>query len=205
MLSFFDWVRAWLTRYLPERHRLAQQSERSLEEIAKSTASPLVDEKLERETKDIEREIRADRKFSLAEAIGREGGSFMKGESAIPRPLRAANEIKQFITTSSPEPAGVLASELTLWATADVRVSRQLDTPLVALAQIVNSLLAEPTVFYEFARRVAIAQSKLTGDRPYFQQPDQPAHPEADYTHHDIRQYLLDISDHLRDFLEDHA
>jgi hypothetical protein len=169
------------------------------------TSNSLPDGKLKREAKDIEREIRAKRKFSLAEAIGREGGSFMKGESAIPRPLRAANEIKQFIATFSPAPSGVLASELTLWATADVRVSRQLDTPLVALAQIVDSLLGEPIAFYEFARRVAIAQSKLTGDRPYFQQPDQPAHPEADYTHSNIRQYLLDISQHLGDSLEDHA
>lgn len=142
----------------------------------------------------IEKEIRAGRKFSMAEAIGREGGSFMKGESAVPRPLRAANEIKQFIATHSSDPTGILASELYLWATADIRVSRQLDTPLVALAQIVESLLNESTIFYEFARQMAIAQSKLTGDRPYFQQPNQPPHPDADYTHQTIRQYLSEMA-----------
>ncbi len=203
MFSLLDRLVGWFAKYLPERYRPAQQPEKSVESIANSVPKPLSNGKLG--TEEIEREIRAGRKFSLAEAIGREGGGFMKGESAIPRPLRAANEIKQFITTFSPDPAGVLASELTLWATSDAGVSRQLDTPLVALAQIVDSLLAEPTVFYEFARRVAIAQSKLTGDRPYFQQLDQPAHPDADYTHHNIRQYLLDISNYLRDSLEDHA
>lgn len=142
----------------------------------------------------VQKEIRAGRKFSIAEAIGREGSSFMKGESAIPRPLRAANEIKQFITAHSRGSAGVLADELYLWTTADIRVSRQLDTPLVALAQVVESLLNEPTIFYEFARQVAIAEARLTGDRPYFQQPNQSPHPEATYTHDSIRQYLESIS-----------
>ncbi|MEM6599003.1 MAG: hypothetical protein AAF635_12745, partial [Cyanobacteria bacterium P01_C01_bin.69] len=43
---------------------------------------------------DLQQEIRQGRKFSIAEAIGREGGSFMKGESAVPRPVRAANTMK---------------------------------------------------------------------------------------------------------------
>ncbi|MGB3668789.1 MAG: hypothetical protein WA984_01660, partial [Phormidesmis sp.] len=47
------------------------------------------------QTDDLQTEIRLARKFSLAEAIGREGGSFMKGESAIPRPLRAATELNR--------------------------------------------------------------------------------------------------------------
>ncbi|MBE9062036.1 hypothetical protein IQ256_13810 [cf. Phormidesmis sp. LEGE 11477] len=145
-------------------------------------------------TNDLQREIRNERRFSLAEAIGREGGSFMKGESAIPRPLKAANEIKQFIAAHSLDPSGTLANELSAWSIADIRLSRQLETPLVALAQIVESLLNEPVIFYEFARQVAIAQSKLTGDRPYFQQPGQPPDLDADYTHSSIRQYLLEIA-----------
>ncbi len=32
---------------------------------------------------DLQREIRAERKFSLGEAIGREGGSFLKGSQAM--------------------------------------------------------------------------------------------------------------------------
>lgn len=145
-------------------------------------------------TSEIEKEIRSGRKFSIAEAIGREGGGFMKGESAIPRPLKAANEVKQFITTYSGKSTGVLADELYAWTIADIRFGAQLDTPLVAIALTVNSLLKESAMFYEFARQVAIAQAKLTGDRPYFQQPGRLPHPESDYPHHAIRQYLLDIS-----------
>ncbi len=137
----------------------------------------------------IQREIRQQRQFSLAEAIGREGGSFMKGESTIPRPLRAITKINQFITTYLPEPTSALSTTLQAWAKDDIRISRQLDTPLVALAQIIDSMLLEPTTLDEFARQVAIAHSQLTGDavvfpkeiRPHSQRLNQPPL-EAAYT-----------------------
>jgi len=155
------------------------------------------------QTDDLQTEIRLERKFSLAEAIGREGSGFMKGESAIPRPLRAAAELNRFITTQLREPTGALATTLYAWASNDIRVSRQLDTPLVALAQIIESLLAEPTIFLEFARQVAIAHSRLTGDRPYFQQPGQPAPPDAEHTHQSITQALTALLNQLYAQLDD--
>ena len=138
---------------------------------------------------DLQREIRAERKFSLAEVISREGGSFMKGESTIPRPLRATTEIKQFITAHL-EPSGAIATTLQTWASHDIRLSRQLDTPLVALGEIIASILAEPTTLSEFARQVAIAHSQITGDRPQFHRLGQPPDPTAAYTHHSIRAAL---------------
>ncbi len=45
----------------------------------------------------IQREILAGRKFSLAEAIGREGGSFLKGDSPVPKQAQATAEINAFI------------------------------------------------------------------------------------------------------------
>ncbi|CAN5611822.1 hypothetical protein BH23CYA1_BH23CYA1_17780 [soil metagenome] len=141
---------------------------------------------------DLQREIRAERKFSLAEAISREGGGFMKGESTIPRPLRATTEIKQFITTHL-EPAGAISTTLQTWASSDIRLSRQLDTPLVALSEIIASILAEPTTLSEFARQVAIAHSQLTGDRPQFHRPGQPPDPTAAHTHLSIRAALLSL------------
>lgn len=138
----------------------------------------------------LEQEIRAQRKFSLAEVISREGGNFMKGESAIPRPLQAATEINQFIATHLPNPTGALSTTLQSWAKEDIRVSRHLDTPLIALAQIIKSLLSEPTTFQEFFRQLAIAQSHLTGDRPHFQKAGQAPHPDADYACGSVRSQL---------------
>lgn len=142
---------------------------------------------------DLQREIRQGRKFSLAEAIGREGGSFMKGESAIPRPVRAANAIKQYLNSQLVDPSSAFATTLFTWVTADIRVSRQLDTPLVALEQILESLLNESTTFYEFSRQVAIAQSHITGNRPHFQQPGRPPLPHADYTHESIKELMSEL------------
>jgi hypothetical protein len=118
----------------------------------------------------LQREIRAQRKFSLAEAIGREGGNFMRGESTIPRPLRATAAINQFIVAHLNDPAGALSSTLQAWAKEDIRVARQLDRPLVALTQIIEGILANSITLGEFARQVAIAHSQLTGDRAIFAQ-----------------------------------
>ncbi|MEL6468272.1 MAG: hypothetical protein AAFQ74_00960 [Cyanobacteria bacterium J06623_4] len=147
---------------------------------------------------DLQAEIRSERPFSLAEAIGREGGSFLKGESAIPRPLRAIATINQFLSTYLTNPSDALATTLSTWASQDIRVSRQLDTPLTALSQILDSLLSEPATFCEFARQVAIAHSQLTGDRPHFQQPGKPPHPDAEHTHASIRQALSDLQHQLQ-------
>ena len=125
----------------------------------------------------------------------------MKGESAIPRPLRAKNTINQFITEHLTNPSSALSTTLQTWTNNDIRIMSQLDTPLVALSQILESTLTEPTAFCEFARQVAIAQSQLTGDRPYFQTLKGKAHPEADYTHESIQGELSQ----LLKTLEDHA
>ena len=153
-------------------------------------------------TESITKEIRASRQFSIAEAIGREGGSFLKGESSIPRPVRAAAAVQQFINTHSIQPTGVLSTTLCTWVCNDIRLSRQLDTPLVALLQVVDSLLLGSTAFVEFGRQVAIAHSKETGDRPYFQAINQPPHPDAHYSHHRIKTELAQLQTILQAHLE---
>ncbi|MEM9088501.1 MAG: hypothetical protein AAGC93_07125 [Cyanobacteria bacterium P01_F01_bin.53] len=162
-----------------------------------SVANPL--SATDQQAAQLQKEIRDGRKFTLAEAIGREGGSFMKGESAIPRPLRAKNTINQFITEHLTNPSSALSTTLQTWTNNDIRIMSQLDTPLVALSQILESTLTEPTAFCEFARQVAIAQSQLTGDRPYFQTLNGKAHPEADYTHESIQGELSQLLKTLED------
>lgn len=120
----------------------------------------------------------------------------MKGESTIPRPLRAMTEIKQFITTYL-EPAGAISTTLQAWASSDIRLSRQLDTPLVALSEIIASILAEPMTLSEFARQVAIAHSQLTGDRPQFHRPGEPSDPTAAHTHDAIRAVLSNLGQQI--------
>ena len=178
---------------------LSQTDRPTQQDRAESTTQPSSEETtIISRSSSIEREIRAQRKFSLAEAIGREGGDFMKGESAIPRPLRAIAAINRFIAAHLPDSNGALSTTLQSWAKEDIRVSRHLDTPLTALAQILESLLNEPTTFQEFFRQVAIAQSKLTGDRPYFQKVGQPPHPDAQYSHKTVKSQLKSLLQSLQ-------
>ncbi|MEM6450262.1 MAG: hypothetical protein AAF703_08115 [Cyanobacteria bacterium P01_D01_bin.105] len=147
---------------------------------------------------DIEADIRATRKFSLADAIGKEGGGFLRSGSTIPRPLQATNVIDHFIQTHTREPTSALATTLQQWSHHDIRLSQRLDAPLSALAALVDALLTEPTTFYEFARQIAIAHGQLTGERPHFQQPNHPPHPDADYTHDSIRTELTHLQCQLQ-------
>lgn len=143
---------------------------------------------------DLQREIRAERKFSLGEAIGREGGSFLKGSQAmVPRPLRALAAINKFIEQCLDDPDGALQPCLQRWVKTDVRVGKYLDTPLVALQVIVTDIVDQPQVLYEFSRQVAVEWGQINGERPSFQKPGLKAHSEAVYSHESIQGILANL------------
>ena len=73
-------------------------------------------DKPERSTKDdadLQREIRAGRKFTLAEAIGRAAGAgVMKGASPVSRKQQAVAEIEEYLSGHVADAAGILSSVL---------------------------------------------------------------------------------------------
>ncbi|MEM9809159.1 MAG: hypothetical protein AAF959_28225 [Cyanobacteria bacterium P01_D01_bin.56] len=143
---------------------------------------------------DLQREIRSGRKFSLSEAIGREGSSFLKGsQAAVPRPLRALAVIHQWIDQNLIDPNGVLTHCLKQWVKDDVRLGQYLDAPLLALRVIVSDMLMKPGILYEFSRQVAIEWGHINGERPYFQQPNTAAHPKVVYSHQCVRDLLTEF------------
>lgn len=140
----------------------------------------------------IQQEMLAGRQFSLAEVIGREGGSFLKGESPIPRLLQAKAEINLFIDRNLIDSSGALKVVLqTLVATDDAAVSRHLNSPLHALRESLEALIRNRQLLYEFVKQVDVKWGQLFGERPYFQQPGQDAHPEDEYTHESVHQQLV--------------
>ncbi|MGP1373290.1 MAG: hypothetical protein ACTS3T_10705 [Almyronema sp.] len=146
----------------------------------------------------LQQEILANRPFSLAEAIGREGGDFLKGECLVPRPLRAIARLNLFIDQHLCDQPGALHRVLQTWIKTDVHISQHLDTPLVALEKILASILDNPYVFNEFARQVNVQWGTLYDEIPRFQQPGQPPHPETAYPHQLIRQKLIDLQTRLQ-------
>ena len=139
-------------------------------------------------------ELRSERQFSLSEAIGRAGGSFLKSEAAIPRPLRALAAINLFIDQHLVDTNGALQDCLKRWVKTDMQVGRYLDQPLLALQVITCHIVEHPSVLYEFSRQVAVQWGELNGERPYFQKPGAIPHPKVVYSHETVRQTLIDLT-----------
>ena len=143
-------------------------------------------------------DILRDRPFSLAEAIGREGGTFLKGESTVPKLIQVITAINTFIDRHLKDPSAALQAILHQWVKGDPRVSKYKENPLVALEEILQSIINNPSLLYELVRQVDIKWGQMYGERPYFQQPGQPPHPNDEYTHESVRQDLLDLQGKLR-------
>ena len=153
---------------------------------------------------DLQREIQRERKFSLGEAIGREGSSFLKGSQAmVPRPLRAMAAINGFIDRHLDDTDGALQLCLKRWAAADGRIGQYLDAPLVALRLILLDIVQQPQILYEFARQVAVEWGNVSGERPFFQRPGAAPHPDAVYCHDRIRATLSDFLAVVQGITED--
>ncbi len=144
------------------------------------------------QTLNIQQEILSGRKFSLAEAIAREGGNFKKGESPVPKLVQATTEINTFIATNLQDSSGALQMILQTWVIQDeAGISRSLDSPLIALQGLVKNILDNSEVFYEFVRQVDFKWGQLYDERPYFQLPGQAAHPDDEYTHESVKEKLI--------------
>ena len=146
----------------------------------------------------LQREIRAERKFSVSEAIGREGGSFLKGSQAmVPRPLRALAMINEFLEQHLDDNNGSLHICLKRWVKTDVRVGKYLDQPLVALQAIVLDIVQQPQTLYEFARQVAVEWGQMNGERTYFQKPSTEPSPNVAYSHNTIQIILTQLLEQI--------
>lgn len=148
---------------------------------------------------DLRREILRDRKFSLADVIGMEGGSFLKGESPVPKLVQAITEIDNFIHDHLVDPSGSLHAVLQEWVKSyDDRVSRHLDKPLLALVEILETIRDNPYLLYELVRQVDIKWGQMYDERPYFQHPGQLPHRDDEYTHESVDRALRSLLEQLK-------
>ena len=150
----------------------------------------------------LQQDILDSRPYSLAEAIGREGGTFLKGESTVPKLVQVITKINTFIDRNLNDPAASLQAILHQWVKGDPRVSKYKETPLVALDEILQSLIDNPNLLYELVRQVDIKWGQMYDERPYFQQPGEAPHPNDEYTHESVRQDILDLQAKLQQQLE---
>ncbi|MDJ0716874.1 MAG: hypothetical protein QNJ54_22110 [Prochloraceae cyanobacterium] len=143
---------------------------------------------------EIQREILSDRKFSLGELIAREGGGFLKGESPVPKLVQVITEINMFISANLSDSSGALQAILHTWVQADeVKVSEHLNSPMIALREIIEAIVDNPQLLYELVKQVDRKWGQMYDERPYFQRPGQSAHPDDEYTHESVRKSLIEL------------
>jgi len=148
---------------------------------------------------EIQREIMAQQRFSMASAISRAGSGLMKGESPISQQEQAIIELTQWIDQQTSDPSGALKSILR----RQVRINQplvasQLKHPYKALQEIIEAILASDYATKEFVRQVDVRWGELYQERPHFQRGGQAPDPEDEYSHESVRQDLLLLLEKLQ-------
>jgi hypothetical protein len=147
--------------------------------------------------KNIEREIRKNRKFSLSEAIGQiAGGDFMKGGTPVSRKRQAELEIEDCLRRHLADAGGVLRRVLLRHLGEDL-LKRDYTEPLAALAECVPRILASEHLLEEFVREADVEWGRVHDERPHFQKPGSPPHPHDPYTVASVRLALSQLLERL--------
>lgn len=148
---------------------------------------------------EIQREMRAQQKFSTAGAIGRAGSGLMKGESPVPRQEQAIIALTQWIEQHVQDPSGALKSILRRRVrNNEMLVARHLKQPGNALREIIDAILASDYAIQEFVREVDVRWGEQYQERPIFQRAGQAPDSADEYTHESVRYDLLLLIEKLQ-------
>lgn len=143
---------------------------------------------------ELEREIRAGRKFSLAEAIGRMAGpGMMKGVSPVSRKQQAEAAIQEYLGRHLADPAGMLPGILLRQVGECELLLDNLDLPLVALAGYVRRILGSEYLLKELVREADAEWGRAFGERPHFEQEGRPPDPDDPYTSASVHTALSEL------------
>ena len=144
------------------------------------------------------REIQSERKFSMAEAIGRLAGSgMMKGASPVTRKQQAEAEIREYLGRHLPDTAGALPRVLLRQMGESQLLLDNLDLPLVVLAGHVRSVLGSEYLLTELVREADVEWGRAFGERPHFEQEGRPPHSDDPYTAESVRIALSQLVEKL--------
>jgi hypothetical protein len=140
---------------------------------------------------ELEREIRKERKFTLAEAIGRLAGpGAMKGESPVTRLQQAEIEIASWLRGHLPDAGGALQVVLHRQVKGSELLLNNMDQSLVVLASYCQRVLNSDYLLEELVRDADIEWGRVMGERPYFEKEGSPHHPDDPYTVESVRNAL---------------
>lgn len=156
------------------------------------------------EDAELEREIRSQREFSIAEAIGRQGADLMKGASPVTRKRQAEFKIEHYLERNLDDPEGALQMVL-------LRRTRESETllapgyedPLAALVKVTRRILESEARLRRFVKAVDAEWGRIYSVRPYFERDGRPPHPKDPYTKTSVRDALARLLDSLQQRTDD--
>ncbi len=151
-------------------------------------------DKQKEEEKRIEREILRGRKYTLGEAIAREGGDYLKGASPIPPLEQAETTILEFLDKELLDSPGALRA--ILWRRVqsnETVVAKHFDAPLDALRELLDRYLNKDLLLKDFVRDVDAEWGRIHQERPHFEVGERPPHPDDVYTVESVRLKLMGL------------
>jgi hypothetical protein len=147
---------------------------------------------------ELEREIRKDRKFTLAEAIGRMAGpGAMKGVSPVTRKQQAAVEIENWLRKHMPPGVGELQVVMLRRIKGSELMLNNYKEPLFVLALCCQRVLGSEYLLKELVREADVEWGQVHGERPYFEQEGVSPHPDDPYTLESVRKILVGLVEQL--------
>jgi hypothetical protein len=147
----------------------------------------------------LEREIRKDRKFNLAEAIGRMAGpGAMKGASPATFKQQAEAEIQSWLQDHLTDPEGALQVVLLRDVSRSELLLRDLERPLAVLKEYCAQVLASDFRLKELVRDTDTQWGHQFGERPHFDKEGTPPDPDDPYTVESVRGNVAAIVELLK-------
>jgi hypothetical protein len=150
------------------------------------------------EDAELEREIRKERKFTLAEAIGRLAGpGAMKGESPVARLQQAEAEIESWLRGHLADSGAALRAVLHRDVSGSELLLNNVDQPLVVLAGYCQRVLDSAYLLKELVRDADVEWGRVMGERPHFEEDGSPRDADDPYTVDSVRDALSGLLEQL--------
>lgn len=162
--------------------------------MADSEKNPAKTDPDNTEKRSTEQEIRRGRKFSVAEAVGREAGGALKGASPVAAADRLLAEIEELLESRLRDSEGSLARTLMACLKQDTPLlGRHLDDAPGALRELLDRVVGSASQLGQLVRDADARWGRDYGERPHFNRPGQPDHPEDPYTPEGVRDALQQL------------
>jgi hypothetical protein len=146
----------------------------------------------------LEREIRAERKFTLTEAIGRLAGpGAMKGASPVTRKHQVEVEIETWLRQHLADAQGALQSVLLRRVAGNGSLLQAQDSPLKVFASYCQQVVNSDQKLQELVREVDVEWGRAFEERPHFEKEGCPPHPDDPYTLESVRRDLSGLVEQI--------